>query len=327
MSRRVALALTPTPLHPAPALSRAIGTEVWIKRDDLTGAAGGGNKLRKMELLAADARRADADILVSVGALQSNHARTVAATAAVLGMECHLVLGGDRPARPSGNVALAALFGAHLSFTGTDDWDALDDATRTLTSQLEADGRRPYAIPVGGSVPLGAAAFAAAYLEARDQWQQQGVEPAVILHASSSGGTQAGLELGRHLAGDTGRIVGVDVAKITASLVDHVQWLVRETAALLDVAPPATPPLVLDGYVGAGYAVRSKGSEAALRLLARSEGILADPVYTAKALHALCEERFDGPVLFWHTGGVPALHADDVGLRHWHDEATTETAP
>jgi D-cysteine desulfhydrase family pyridoxal phosphate-dependent enzyme len=317
MDGRQELAVLPTPLHPAPRLSAAVGTEVWLKRDDLTGIALGGNKVRKLELLAADARRKGANTLISVGAPQSNHARTVAAVAVMLGMDCELVLGGQRPAEPAGNLILDVIFGARLHFAGTDDWTELDTVAREVAAAARTRGATPYLMPVGGSVPLGAAAFTAAYLELRAQCQAVGLQPAAIVHASSSAGTQAGLEMGKYLSGDEVDIIGVDVAKITGSLADEVGRLARDTARLLGLPDPAIKPRVLDGYMGAGYAIPSAGGERALRLLAKTEGIIADPVYSAKALHALCEETLNGPVVFWHTGGTPAVFSPESRLGHW----------
>jgi D-cysteine desulfhydrase family pyridoxal phosphate-dependent enzyme len=317
MAGRVRLAILPTPIHPLPRFSRAVGREVWIKRDDLTGLATGGNKVRKVELLAAAARRAGADVLVSVGAPQSNHARTVAAAASVLGMHCHLVVSGVRPERPTGNLALDQLLGATLHFVESKDWGVLDKATQTVAGELKKRGLRPYLIPVGGSVPLGALAFTAAYFELRAQLAAAGLRPSAIVHASSSGGTQAGLELGRMLVGDSTPILGVDVAKITNPLSGTVARFVREAAELLEVEVGEPSPTVIDGYIGCGYAIPSPESTKALRLLAVTEGIIADPVYTAKALHALCAEDLGGPVIFWHTGGVPAVFSDEVGIGSW----------
>lgn len=317
MAGRLRLATLPTPLHPLPQFSAAIGREVWIKRDDLTGFATGGNKVRKMELLASDVRRTNADVLVSVGAPQSNHARTVAAAASVLGTDCHLVISGARPPRPSGNLALDHFFGATLHFAGSKDWAVLDKTTRAVAHDLEQQGRRPYLIPVGGSVALGALAFTAAYFELREQLAAVDLKQATIVHASSSGGTQAGLELGRMLTSEGPPVLGVDVAKITDPLAETVNALVRDAAALLgvDVGTPASR--VVEGYVGDGYAIPSAESTTALQLLAASEGVLADPVYTAKALQALRHEDIPGPVVFWHTGGIPALFSDEVGIGRW----------
>lgn len=318
MDTRETLAILPTPLRRAPRLSAVAGKEIWLKRDDLTGTALGGNKLRKLELLAADARRRGADTLVTVGAAQSNHARTVAAVAAMLGMGCELVLGGRRPARPEGNLVLDVLFGARLHFTGTSEWTELETAARQVAAEAARRGAVPYLMPTGGSVPLGAAAFAAAYAELREQCQAAGLRPAAVVHASSSAGTQAGLEVGRQLCGDADvAIIGVDVAKITGSLSDEVVRLAAETARLLGTPGPTDRPQVLDGYMGAGYAIPSAGGNRALRLLAATEGIITDPVYSAKALHAVCEEKFGGPVVFWHTGGVPAVFSAESGLADW----------
>ncbi len=328
MDARERLAVLPTPLHHAPRLSAELGREVWLKRDDLTGTGLGGNKIRKMELLAAAARADGTDTLLSVGAPQSNHARTVATAAAMLGLDCHLVLGGEAPQRASGNLVIDELMGAQVHWAGTHDWQGLAAAAEDVADELGGQGRRVYQIPVGGSTPLGCSAFVAAYLEMVAQLSRQGLAPDHVLCASSSAGTQAGLHLGWLLAnrtlhdelpdGAAPPVIGVDVAKITDPLVAEVNLLVGQAAELLgvdEIAPPegaGVGATVLDGYLGPGYAEASAGSTAALRQLARTEGVLADPVYSAKALHALCDGGVPGtgPVVFWHTGGVPALFAD-----------------
>jgi D-cysteine desulfhydrase family pyridoxal phosphate-dependent enzyme len=327
MAHRQRVAVLPTPLHLAPRLSDHLGRQVWLKRDDLTGTGMGGNKIRKLELLAADALARGADTLVSVGAPQSNHARTVATVAAMLGLDCHLVLGGQEPARATGNLILDRLVGARVVWAGTHDWGCLADALDALVAELQEAGARPYPMPVGGSVPLGATGFVAAYLELLVQCEAVGLAPEVVLHASSSAGTQAGLHLGALIAagllGRRGpRVVGVDVAKITDPLADEVARLVRDTADLLDLdvtgprpalALDVDPPTVLDGYLGPGYAESSPESLDALRLLARLEGVPTDPVYSAKAFQALVAEPGLGdPVVFWHTGGLPALFSDEL---------------
>ena len=200
---------------------------------------------------------------------------------------------------------------------GGTDWAGLAEASRRHLERLRAEGRRPYLVPAGGSVALGVAAFTAAYRELRDQLAAAGIRPAAILHASSSGGTQAGLELGRLLAGDPAPVVGVDVARMSDPLSAEVSRLVAAGAELLGVDPGPVAPTVLDGYLGEGYAVPTAGSSEALRLLATTEGVVADPVYTAKALHALRAESWDGPVVFWHTGGMPALFAGAGGFDRW----------
>ncbi len=320
MAGREQLAVLPTPLHHAPRLSYSLGKEIWLKRDDLTGTGLGGNKIRKLELLAAQARAAGADTLVGVGAPQSNHARTVATVAAMLQLDCHLVLAGQAPAAPSGNLLLDALMGATLHWAGTHDWAELATATDDVSAQLQRIGRRVFTMPVGGSVPHGSAAFVAAYLELVVQCTEYRVTPSAVMHASSSAGTQAGLHLGAVLAGElldgvAPPVIGVDVAKITNPLAEEVSRLVAGTAELLGVqqiwenAGPGRGPTVLEGYLGPGYAVPSGGSSAALHLLARTEGVILDPVYSAKGFHAVCESDLPGPIVFWHTGGTPALFA------------------
>jgi D-cysteine desulfhydrase family pyridoxal phosphate-dependent enzyme len=311
MNNRTKFAVLPTPLHHLPRFSAAIGQEVWIKRDDLTGVGLGGNKVRKLEFLATEAIQAGADTLVSVGAAQSNHARTVAAAAAILGMQCELVLGGDAPSVLTGNLILDDLFGAHLTFVGTNDWTALNRAVDDVGEKLRRTGKQPFVIPVGGSVPSGALAFAAAFLEFQEQAVRIGIEPEAIIHASSSAGTQAGLEVGRALTGSSTRVVGVDVAKITTSLAAEVERLAHAAFGLLELGIHIQPN-VLENYLGLGYGIPTEGSERATRLLATTEGIVVDPVYSAKALDAVCQERHDGPIVFWHTGGVPALFAEGV---------------
>ena len=310
MASRFPMAVLPTPLHRATRLSDVLGREVWLKRDDLTGVGLGGNKVRKMELLASDALGRGADTLVGVGAGQSNHARTVAATAAMLGMPCHLVMGGGAPAQLTGNLLLSDLFGARFHFVDSEDWGALDEAAIAVAARVESEGGRPYVIPVGGSVPLGALAFAAAYIEFDDQCRSAGLHPVAVVHASSSAGTQAGLEVGRHLAASGTAIVGVDVARITGSLATEVRRLADAAAAIVGLEA-TFQPTVLSGYLGDGYGIPSEGATRAGRLLARTEGVVVDPVYTAKALQAVCEEPFD-PVVFWHTGGTPAVFAEPV---------------
>jgi len=329
MDSREHLATLPTPLHHAPRLSRTLRREAWLKRDDLTGVGLGGNKIRKMELLAALARAEGADTLVSVGAAQSNHARTVAMVAAIAKMNCHLILSGDEPAEsspPSGNLLLTDLVGAELHWTGTDSWDDLAQTAKEVTAALAREGRRVFWIPVGGSVPHGAAAFVAAYLELVGQLARAGLNASAVYCSSSSGGTQAGLHLGAVLArrvlaeelpaGAMPRVVGVDVAKIYDPLAASVEQLATDTAELLGVQEiwqqaldDGAAPEVVTGYLGEGYAIPSTGSQEALRRLARTEGVILDPVYTAKGFQAFCEAPGEDPIVFWHTGGSPALFA------------------
>jgi D-cysteine desulfhydrase len=320
---RVRLARLPTPLHRAARFSAEVGADVWLKRDDLTGVALGGNKIRKLEFLLGDARAAGADCLVTVGAAQSNHARTVAAGAAMCGLPCHLVLGGDRPAEPTGNILLSTLLGAEQHFTGVTAWDELERTADELRATLIARGHRPYVMPMGGSTAVGALGFAAAYLELLGQLAREGVEPAVIVHASASGGTQSGLHAAHQLLfpdQDGPAVTGVAASGPAEEIADEVAGIAGEAAELLGGASTARPA-VLDGFLGEGYGISSPGGEAALRLLLRTEGVLTDPVYSAKALHAVVERgaALGGgrPVVFWHTGGTPSVFSGEHALVDW----------
>ena len=323
----------PTPLHRLDRFSAAVGRDVWIKRDDLVSVGVGGNKIRKLSYLVADALAVGADHLVTVGAAQSNHARCVAAVAAMEGLGCDLVLGGD-PASPAvGNLLLDHLFGATVHRPGTDAWSELEAISTTVADELRAAGKRPYVMPIGGSTPIGALGFVDAYLELYAQLDALGVAPTAIVHATSSGGTQAGLVVGRRLAAPSGggaqpaaRIVGVGVAKTSAHLAGEVASIVEGCIDLIGESPATDPDIVVvPGYLGPAYGEPTEGSLAALRLLLRTEGILVDPVYTAKALHAVVDPSWGlgvpdatgasgsmfgaGPIVFWHTGGLPAVFA------------------
>jgi 1-aminocyclopropane-1-carboxylate deaminase/D-cysteine desulfhydrase-like pyridoxal-dependent ACC family enzyme len=317
---RVQIANLPTPLMFAARFSEAVGRHVWIKRDDLTGLALGGNKARKIEFILGGGFNAGVDALVSVGASQSNHARTVAAAAARMGWECHLVLGGDRPDRPSGNLVLDSAFGAHIQFAGTDNWDELELVAQNVAESLEAEGKRTLLIPMGGSTPTGALGFVAAYLELLEQCDELGIQPSRIMHATSTGGTHAGLDFAHSIVKEGPKIVGVGVAKTSGDLVSETRTIELGLAQLLEVEPEEPPhPVVLDGYLGSAYALPTAGGTHAFELLARTEAILTDAVYSAKALHAVIDQATedDSPIIFWHTGGIPAIFSDQATTTRW----------
>lgn len=325
---RVRLATLPTPLQPAPRFSAAVGHEVWIKRDDLTGLALGGNKARKLEFSLGAAQAGGADCVVSVGAPQSNHARSVAAAARVLGWECHLVLGGDRPDRPTGNLVLDVALGATLHFAGSDDWADLEARADDLCAELRRAGRRPVVVPMGGSTGTGALGFVTAYLELLEQCGAAGLEPGALVLATSTGGTQAGLTFA-HACLDAGpEVLGAGVAKTQTDLRADVVRLQQELAGLTGLTPRAElGATVLEGYLGAGYARPTPGGQHAFDLLAGTEAVLTDPVYSAKGLHAvvdLARNTADPrPLVFWHTGGQPALFSDSVGITTWPAHSDT----
>ncbi len=289
------------------------GPRLLIKRDDAIGFAFGGNKVRKMALVAADAARQGAATLITSGGVQSNHCRVTAAAAARLGMRCVLVVNGMKPAAPTGNALLDGLLGAEVRHVATRDERAA--AVERAAEDERRAGRRPYVVPIGASTPLGAAAYVLAVRELLGQIDP----PDVIVHSSSSGGTQAGLAAGCALAGVPTRVIGV-------SADEPASGLARDVRAIIDGLPDLLEPgsrraigdvhiEVDDRFVGDGYGIATGESREAIALTARTEAIFLDPTYTAKAMAALISavraKAFSDAdtVLFWHTGGQVALFA------------------
>ncbi|MEX0788952.1 MAG: D-cysteine desulfhydrase family protein [Anaerolineales bacterium] len=312
---RIRLGHLPTPVEPLPRLGAQLGVQIWVKRDDLTGLGMGGNKVRKLEWLVAEALAHGAKTLLTLGAVQSNHCRQTAAAAARIGLDCVLVLGGDSPAHATGNVLLDKLLGAELIWAGTRN---REEVLAETFDQLWSAGRRPHQIPYGGSSPVGAAAFANALAEFLDQ----GIEVDRIVHATSSGGTQAGLLAGAVVLGFRGEILGISVDRPASELAATVHRLSGEILALGGGTAHVSPDSVhvLDEYCRPGYAVVSDLERGAIREFARSEGLLLDPVYTGRAAGGLLDLVRSGRIergeriLFWHTGGGPALfaHGDEL---------------
>lgn len=306
------LAHLPTPIEALPRLSAALGgVRLWVKRDDQTGLALGGNKTRKLEYLLAEAQAHGARTLITAGAVQSNHCRQTAAAAARLGFGCILVLAGRPEDSPSGNLLLDHLLGAEIVWAeGPGDRDAV--LKQAFQEAWEA-GRRPYLIPYGGSNPLGAAAYVAAMGEFLDQ----GVRIDKIVFASSSGGTQAGLVVGARAFDFSGEVLGISVDEPQSVLQARVAVLANVTADFLDLPARFEPEeiRVNADYLGGGYGVVGEPEREAIRLFAQTEGLLLDPVYTGRAAAGLIDLyrtgglRKDESVLFWHTGGAPALFA------------------
>jgi D-cysteine desulfhydrase family pyridoxal phosphate-dependent enzyme len=317
---RCSLATLPTPLERGPELPG--GARLWVKRDDLTGLGMGGNKARKLEYLCGAAIAQGADTLITVGAAQSNHCRITAAAGTVLGLEVELVLGGDRPDRPSGNQLLSTLFGARTLYPGTASWPELEAVAEERAAALRAAGRRPFVMPIGGSTPVGACGFAAAAVELNEQCRARGIAPAAVVHATSSGGTHAGLVAGFAALRAAGHrvppVVAVGVAK--GVLLD-TSTTTRLVAATLDHLGLGATPLephdvVLDrDELGDDYAVPTAAADDAIRFAARRGGWVLDRVYTGKAFAGLLRMAAEGrwasgdDVLFWHTGGQPAVFA------------------
>ena len=312
MTERIVLAHLPTPIEPLPRLTKLLqGPQLFIKRDDLTGLGLGGNKTRKLEYLAADALAQGCRMLITTGAVQSNHCRQVAAAAARLGLGCILVLAGEDPGSRQGNLLLDELSGAKLVFVPKEE---RDQRLQQAFTQAEENGMQPYLIPYGGSNPVGVQG----YIQAMQELQDQNLQPDWIVLASSSGGTQAGLVLGAEQTGFPGRILGISVDKPADELTQTIMALANQTAAWLgiDKKIESEDVLVNDAYCQAGYGILQPAEVEAIRLFARTEGILLDPVYTGRAAAGLIDlirKGFfgrDETVLFWHTGGIPALFAE-----------------
>jgi D-cysteine desulfhydrase family pyridoxal phosphate-dependent enzyme len=317
---RVRLAQLPTPIEALPRLSAALGgPRLLVKRDDLTGLAGGGNKTRKLEFSVGEALRQGADTLVTLGAVQSNHARQTAAAAARCGLRAVLVLGGAPPAAENGNLLLDRLLGAEVVFTGG---RAREEVAEEVVAAERAAGRRPFLIPVGASDEVGAAGFVAAAEELAAQLAAQRLEVDRIVFASSSYGTQAGLAVGARALRLRAELAAIAVDSTRAELQAGVAELAGRTARRLglDLAVEAREVVAFDAYLGGGYAVLGDPEREAIRLAARHEGLLLDPVYTGRAMAGLVDLVRRGTfgsgetVLFWHTGGTPALHAYAEGL-------------
>lgn len=311
MIERIPLANLPTPIEALPRLSRMLGgPQLFIKRDDLTGLGMGGNKTRKLEYLVSDALSKGARTLISTGAVQSNHCRQVAAAAAKLGLGCQLVLAGEEPAETQGNLLLDKLSGAQIFYTTKAN---RDQELQKRVAQAVQDGLKPYLIPYGGSNTIGALG----YLNAMQELSEQTLEPDWIVFASSSGGTQAGLILGAHLTGYKGKILGISIELMSDQFSSQIADLVNHTAIELGCDWSVTPQEVLinDAYCQAGYGVLTSAEVEAVKLFASQEGILLDPVYTGRAAAGLVDLIGKGifkpkeKVLFWHTGGIPALFA------------------
>ena len=307
----VPLAPAVTPVEEMKNLRAVIGggPRLLIKRDDAIGFAFGGNKVRKMRLVAAEAQRAGADTLITSGGVQSNHARVTAAAAAALGLRCVLVANGVPPAAPSGNALLDRLLGAEVRHVATRQERA--PAVEAAAAEITSAGGVPFVIPIGASTPLGAAAYALAVGELLQQMDP----PDVIVHSTSSGGTQAGLVAGCAMAGVATRVLGISADEAAPVLAADIRRIVDGVFDLAGVPRRDVAVEIDDRFVGEGYGIPTPESRDALALTARSEAIFLDPTYTAKAMAGLFARlrtgAFDAAktVLFWHTGGQVALFA------------------
>lgn len=321
---QINLARLPTPLQPLRRLSEKFGVDLYIKRDDLTGAALSGNKIRKLEFVLADALAQKADTVVTCGGAQSNHCRATAVAAAMLGLNCRLLLRTPDPSNPppaAGNILLDRMAGAEIVWITPDDYKKRDEFLAREAAALQASGRKPYTIPEGASTALGALGYVRATEElVNDITNTLGGahQPCTIINAAGSGGTSAGLILGAKIFDVNARIVGVNVCDDREYFVRAIGEICEKAIAdyYLDIDFSRERDIeIIDGYVGRGYGLSQPEELALIRDVAQTEGIFLDPVYTGKAFFGMVEELKRDPqflgqrIIFIHTGGIFGLFA------------------
>ena len=313
----ISLAHLPTPIHKLDKLTALLdGPEMYVKRDDLTGSGLSGNKVRKLEYLLADALEGNADTLITCGGIQSNHARATAIAAVQNGMRSVLVLRGEREVPYDGNIFLDRLVGADIRLVSEEQYALrIEQIMEQVAGELRDQGRRPYIIPEGGSNPIGVWGYIRASGEIRDQLEEMNLQVDVIVCAVGSGGTQAGLLLGGKLSDLGARVVGFNVCQTAEHFQGLIGRLVAETIERYDLSVRIAPDeiILVDGYVGRGYALSRPEELELIRTVAREEGIFLDPVYTGKAIFGLADQIRQGrfrkgeKILFLHTGGIYGL--------------------
>lgn len=310
---RVHFAHLPTSIEELPRVSKMLGgPKILVKRDDQTGLAFGGNKTRKLEFLVAEALEQGAKTLITGGALQSNHCRQTAAAAARFGLDCILVLNGEMPDQPTANLLLDQMFGAEIVTIA--DRAYRDQTLQATYEKAVAEGRKPYLVTYGGSSPTGALGYAFAMKE----FMEQNVHADWIVFGTSSGGTHAGLVLGQRVFGFKGKVLGISIDEPEAWLKTRVSTLASDGSEKLGERIEFTPDDVLanEEYCKAGYGVLTDAEREAVKLFAKHEGLLLDPVYTGRAAAGMIDLirkgffKKDETILFWHTGGQPALFAE-----------------
>jgi D-cysteine desulfhydrase len=311
---RLELAYAPTPLLKLERLSRELGVELWVKRDDLTGLLESGNKIRKLEFLAAEALARGADTLITCGTLQSNCCRTVAAVAARLGLHAVLALKGSPPPEYDGNLLLDRLLGAEVRYCSDPEWEGIDAVLEDLAERARAAGRRPYVIPESGATPVGALGYLSCGQELVQQIRHGAPEFDTVVITAFSGGSQAGLLMARQVSGLRADVVSIPIAWEAARVRDYVHHVIEAARDRLGL-PVRQPDAVhvLDGYQGVGRAEVQPAELATMLRVARTEGLVLDPVYTAKAFHGLLDTLRRRPgalgrrICFVHTGGVYSI--------------------
>lgn len=325
---RVTLGTFPTPLEHLSGLTRHLGgPQILIKRDDLTGLAFGGNKVRKLEMLLGDALSQGATRVITAGDLQTNHGRLTAAAAAKLGLKCTLVINGTKPVKAQGNLLLDYMFGAEVHYVEPDPslpaWEALESYMNRLANEYLAAGEKPYVISVGGRSVQGTASYVLCMIELLQQCVQMHVKPDYLVVAVGSGSTMAGLLLGARVLSAGCKVIGMSVSRTADKARTIILEDLNRSAPALGYEVQFAPEdiCVLDDYIGPGYAIPSDETLEAMLLLARTEGIVLDHVYTAKAMAGLIDLvkkgyfKHDDTVVFFHTGGGPAVFALDEEYR------------
>ncbi|MDD3722879.1 MAG: D-cysteine desulfhydrase family protein [Lutibacter sp.] len=323
LNHKFDLGFFPTPLHQLKNLSKKYAPyNIFIKRDDQTGLASGGNKTRKLEYLIQEALDNGCNTIITAGAQQSNHCRQTAAACAIANLKCHLMLGGIAPKKYNGNLLLSHLLGVEIHFTGE---NRKGEDIKNLKQQLELEGKKPFVIPYGGSNFTGALGFVNAMKELKAQLIVQNLKIDYLFFASSSGGTQAGLTLGNDLYNLNMKLIPIGIDKSETqgmSLEEMVLHIVNEGKQLLKIKSEynLSDVKIINAYNEAGYGVITENEKAAIKELAKSEGIILDPVYTGRAFYAMMDylKKKKIPskanILFWHTGGLPAnfYYADQL---------------
>jgi D-cysteine desulfhydrase family pyridoxal phosphate-dependent enzyme len=313
---RISLGYLPTPLIELKRLGKWLnGPKIFMKRDDLTGLGLGGNKIRKLEFLFGEALKQNCDTVITGGAIQSNHCRQTAAAAASVGLKCHLALGGMKPEMANGNLLLDYLFGANIHYCeGKRKGEELPE----IAAKLKADGHKPFVIPYGGSNAVGALGFVAAVGEIKEQLAAKGISIDYIIFPSSSGGTHAGITVGADLYALNAKVIGMGIDQKDATEIPYESELACLGNELSERLKRSSDYKAIDfqvrkEYYGKGYGVMGDLEREAIATMARYEGILLDPVYSGRAMGGLIDmirnKEFspEENVLFWHTGGTPAL--------------------
>jgi D-cysteine desulfhydrase len=308
---RLDLSHSPTPIKRLHRLSEKLGVEIWIKRDDFTGVLTTGNKVRKLEFLAAQAKHAGADTLITCGGIQSNHARATASVAAGLGMKSHLILRGEKPQNAEGNLLLDRILGADVTFVTPEEYQQRETIFARIEEEIKDQGRTPYSIPEGGSNATGAWGYIRAVEELRTQEKTLGLTFDSVVHAVGSGGTSAGFIAGKKMFGLGAHIYGVNVCDDREYFTKKILGIGQELQEQYRLPEITAEEInIVDGFVGRGYALNTPEELAQIVALARLEGVLLDPVYTGKAFIGMCQTLaqdkgfFGHRILFIHTGGL-----------------------